>query len=560
MAISNLAVDPLHAPDRRSNPASEAATGADLAKVDKRVHTVFTQLNDSLTRVREGGQAMGVTLERLTAASTQCAQPLGQSTPLQERISQAQALFDGAASIDRTSSLHEVERRAEAALENVRHRGKFLWATSSIIESTAASMHLDAFRAYGQELRATAHALMTHAEHVSEKIQELSSLDAVLMASARKAAEALGRLRDSLCEGEELGARLEEEKTEAGRQLARACSGAKTEVNREISGLSGMIQFSDQMTQRLDHIRQITQAGPGYGRLAGAQLHALADDLEAAVRDANARLDRLKNVTIRQDSDAGDGGFAGAISAVLRYRSEMLVQASAQSAPVIRASEEADRGRAIMDNTLAELEKVFVELEKAYDKVSQASINSMILAARTGDNQKALSTLAIAVKEVADHCIVSVKAGRDAMEQIKACILKLSQEATEAATGLAAALNEARAGLADSETFVAGIESAKSAVTEAEHAMSDIVASVLGELRPLDQIAPTLRDIAGRVDWGQPLEKEGLSRLFAIYSMERERNVHARACGLHMAPPEPPAPAAPATQGDDDALDGIDFF
>jgi hypothetical protein len=360
-------------------------------------------------------------------------------------------------------------------------------------------------------------------------------------------------------------ARLDRQEAAAGVELSGAAEALNRDLQAEIVGLVALIQFADQMAQRLDHIGQIQAMGPECGRVVGAQLDGLHEDVEATLGEARQRLARLEGMTGSAAAQLEASGFAGAIARSAAARRDTLNATLKDSEPVERAATEANRNSAFLHKALGEVEEAFAALIHSNQDISQASINSMILAARVGgDNQSAFTNLAVAVKQAANECMDAITSGRAALDGAKASNETHNRALVEVSDGLAQALQAARDTLASSEAEQQALTELCQSGTGDATALAEAIGLAETSVAGLAQLLPLIRHLIAATDDSIDPPERRLAEIRGIYTMAREREIHDRLApegpqgADGAAPPETAPPAAENDDGDDD-LDDILF-
>ncbi|RGP38596.1 hypothetical protein D1012_00215 [Pseudotabrizicola alkalilacus] len=437
-----------------------------------------------------------------------------------------------------------------AALQEIAQEARSLKAYASLTRLTAASLRVDVLEAYVAEVQQIAETVHANAQSLNECVEVINKERAPAMESQRAAQTGLHDMLEDLGPARAASADLAAEdrafRTDLGRRVDRLARGGRT----EISALISMVQFADQFAQRLEHIETILGSDVDRNAtapLAGALESALVADAEAICSAAVGALNRLGNLARRSALVEGDALATSPLGRLLQARREALecVQ-RCNHATAASLSTAAAAARQISE-AIAGAQRQFDALRASAASVSIAATNALLLPGRTGEARMPLSVLAKAVQE-------SSAAFRDKTAAASLSIGGLSDSFDAAVIialeeGLAGfdasvQLSSVRIGAADESQRKIGslLSEIGLALTELDRAARDsrtAMGDVLRRLRTLRKNAAP-RPV-------EPSDPQPLEQFIAIYTMAREREVHAALTGIALTEPEP-------------AADEIEFF
>jgi len=446
--------------------------------------------------------------------------------------------------------------RARTALEILLREARRLAVVATQTRVTAESLRVGTLAEYIEGLHRLRQTLRQDATGLAEGLEAVVAAHRRLGRATQHASEALDRARRDLSTEAGVVAALEVKDARAA--VVTLEDALRIATGSETRGLIEAIQFCDAMSQRLQHVEAMLGAARGRERavaaLAAAQLRALAEDAEAVCGAADGSLARLASVAGEARStllaQAGDGGLAR----LLRQQRDSIDLAAACESTLSPALAEAAAAAVEIEERLQEAVRLFANLGTSATMINLSAINATLLLSQSASVRAPLAVLAGSVRESAHNCACGSDMCRRAMETLS-CGLDPSafadfdtalvgyREAVADCTAQVTAAEAAERRLAQIRAAVAG--AAESLVATAGQAR-DALAAVVPELTALSAIVAH--------DGEAPVDAGALRDLAGLYTMQRERDVHAVLCGEAVAGPEATQPADA-----DDLLAGILF-
>lgn len=357
------------------------------------------------------------------------------------------------------------------------------------------------------------------------KAQESMARDASTGASVlTRAQDKLSVVSRSLVEAEQSA---ETASAAAARLAHRAMETAEAAVVRLVRAF----QFSDSAAQRLEHIESILAAGaPGsaHAALGAAQLQALADDLTDIVRELDDSLGAIGQMG-RNVLD----GFAPS-----QEQMRKMLTSQSQIQGLFKASTET--ARPAMERISAQCERLSSEIAEVLERlealddigqaISLAAVNARVKAAHAALAKQELGYIAMAVNESAGQAVSTISIAVKGIGQLRTQLDALDYP------GMAVKLTELTEVVDAIQSTLSAAEQREAEMTEVERlitvtldALDGITVSSRQRLSDLPRLAQAMaeasQDIrkagAGRVD------AAALSGLIPLYTMAREREVHA---------------------------------
>lgn len=439
---------------------------------------------------------------------------------------------------------------ARAALDDIECEARRLGAVAALTQITAQSLAAFGLNDYVAGLRSLNGALAGDAEALTRGVQSLS-------AARGRAESAMARAAAGLAQAIADLDRAQPDPTETARALAatrRHVVDAEATMSdalaRETTALIAAIQFSDSMAQRLEHVETMLGMAAGreavVGTLAAAQLRALHADACETCADADAALQRIAQAAARANEAFRGDADEGSAAAIMRRTRMGLEKALACDAQLAPALAEAQQAAAEIRTSLLEALDRFANLGRSAAEINLSAINATLLTARSGTAKAPLGVLSEAVREGARACAARSKdcnAALDALteglDESRLVEVQTSMEAFHAAVRAC-------------ENDLAGAEEAASQLALMRDAASDAAAALGSAIgiasRSLAQVPPNLAEVVALGDELDCGSTDGfdLGDIEAIYTMDREREVHAATLGIAQIQPAPEVATATA--------------
>lgn len=488
---------------------------------------VLGGVHGALTDIAADAERLGGLVQEVGAARSDAGSLRKSCIELVDRLGRAHA----ALASDR---LPKALARGLDAVGEMRSECRQLRAVASMTRVAGRSANIDGIEDYIGSLRKMIQRLEDTTVVVHEGLSRINSSTrdaASLLGDASQCARAaLDRQRDAAPEG---GDDLLPVMSALAARLAASTS-------RNTGVLMNGIQFSDAFAQRLQHVEAIIDAAgdrPAPAVLASAQLRALRADADVLIAETRAALQSLA-ADGRSAAQALAGDIGGKAAGMLAgwhrelddgRQLDLLVTPALRSAvSAVTAIEVAMEGAARDLATLA----------TTAQEVRLAAINSGLLARRSGNGKTAMAVLSATVQERAHACSTLNLRCRDSFAVI-------SQQTTGAdfaqlarqADALGIQLARAKADLSRATALLSQLEDLKVA---AQAGAADLQRGVEQGLAVLCGLPDLVRQIGSRAGSTQrPLsdaERAEIDAFADLYTMEREREIHAEVAGIALAP------------------------
>lgn len=475
-------------------------------------------------------------------------QTLGAGMDTRAAITSACTELDGAlrkaGAALREKTVQQAMRAALEALTALARQARHLSAVSAITLVTARSAGTEGLDDYVATLRRMIGELSSAVSDLNGGLGLISGshagvLDDIAGAEASVTA-AVTRLNALHADGE----RGTADHIALQGRIAALAEQLDTTAKRETGALITAIQFSDSLSQRLEHVTAMIDAAPVHGpvleSLAAAQIEALAADADVVLADLGGVLSRLAD-TGASAADALQSREGMQAEALLNDRRNDLAEGQALQALVVPSLDAAQTGADAIRQQITQARARYDRLGETANGVNLSAINATLLTARGRATQAAMAVLSESVRTSARECDSQSKACRRAMENLDKAVSEAGFPAlAEAAEAMRGALDAGASGLAAAEADLARLAVMREEVSDA--AMT-LVAGVEAGRSALEDVGPAiaqLRESAVGLGGGArpgPDDSVALAEMAELYTMPREREVHAEFAGEPVAAP-----------------------
>jgi len=543
-------------------PPSPSATGPTLEGARSLIEGKFLELGRTLEQAVEvvGGLVAGLdrlaatldeaTVDRTTAALTDAGARLnGLAAAHGSRKGRFQALAGtNAALARRTQQMHRILSYLRAFAINIK-------IAAGGVEGAQGE-----FATFSEEIRAAIEAAATE---LNDFEAELSALAAEVGAAlehqgalAQRCSAMLPALPNRL-EADALAIAAHHKRIAA---LAAELGSLARSLQAKVASALGALQIGDITRQRVEHVQTALgllgrlapedreRAGPGVRALLAAQLQ---DTAEALGRDVERLAGSLAGVAqdagrlMRVRAAAAAGESAGEEDGVLRRLQRSVDEAAALVAEVEAAETAAEEVGQSAEAAAAGLTRRIGAIRSIRTAIHFMALNANLKCSRLGEAGKPLSVIAVELR---------VQAGEldTAAGETEAVLAQFGQDEASRASGpsdagssgIGALLRDA------AEPIQAAAEQAGADLGALTGDGSRVIAALRGATDRLgfrQEVCDVLQAAAGELaaEAGEPPAGDGAfqaltEEIFALYTMAREREVHAR-----FVPPAPqPAAAA----------------
>lgn len=418
-----------------------------------------------------------------------------------------------------------------AAVESLQRECRQLSAIASMTRVTGHSVNIDAIEDYIVTLRGMIQRLATTTLAVQDG---LGSMDIAVKQAAGQLGDAANCARMAI-DGREDG-EAPPEMDGIGGTVLQLSERLRASTLSNTGVLMNGIQFSDAFAQRLEHIEVIlnaVEAEPLAAALAAAQITALVDDSLEMLSHTRGALEQLGAVgQSAADSLAGDMG-AQAAQMLDVWRTELADahQIERLVGPALTAAMSAVGN---IDTAITTARQNFETLSATALDVSLATVNAGLLAMRSGAAKAAMDVLSTTVRESAHACSELNSRCRTRFATIDNHTQNADfSQLTAQAEKLSALIAKADKDLELASEMFARLESMQNTAGQSAVALQKAVQEGLMVLDGLPGLISATASHAPKVASTimPPNGAEVLQRFDSLYTMVREREIHASLVG-----------------------------
>ncbi|KPQ08971.1 MAG: ImpA-related N-terminal [Rhodobacteraceae bacterium HLUCCA09] len=456
---------------------------------------------------------------------------------------------------------------ARGAVSVLARCGRSLAAVATLSRTTAVSAGIRSLDDYTDALAATAAALGEAANDVLGRLDALAARAGATLEECRTAVRDLDRLGPAI-EGRLADlARIGAEEHALAGEIAGEARRCGAEGRAQLKGFVSAMQFSDRMAQQLDHVAaMLAHDDPHLDRLAAAQMRGAAEAMQAVSEEVGAALDGLSRLA-RDGADLlTQAGIAAAARATLAARAEMVETALRDLRPLDRLLRVAETEATHVSETAAAARANFRRLAASARDLSRLSVNATLVAARSGDARGPLSALSTEVRSVASRSLSAAADGEARLGTVAQGAEASNDAVAGAGRHLRTALDRARAEAEAGASRAARLESLSGQAGETAAQLLALLSDAQVRLSGLAEVSRALGALAEALDGhgggaaaAAPRtapDADLLARIYASYTMDEERAVHA---ALYGAPEDAPGAAAPSPAATADDIDDLLF-
>ena len=540
-----------------------------LADAARAVETLFLDVGEKLSAGATDLATVTRRFESLTARLDQ--------EDLRQALACLEQVAGGVAAISRASAGHladldgmvEKVSRLQARLLRLCKtitEVRLLSVNARIESAHVASGALD-FSVFTQEIG----RLSDLAEQSLQNLDgELDSLGQRIVAARDGQRRFQAAHRQSLTEiGEKIAASVataDGRRTGASETLAAIADEARS-VGAHIAAVVLALQIVDITRQRLEHVAEALASPPdapalaaALYRLQAAQLEHAADDLRQAAEAAQANLAAITGEAHRLEAQGrqtfgggedGQGSFLLDLAEQLRAANAMMSeygQATRETESLVRAV--AARGAGMVSHVEA-VHSIEIDLRLM-------GLNATLKCGRLGSDGRALGIIAQTLRGYAGSTVADAGQVMEGLNNVIEAAVRLSGQtggAEDGIGGLLSGIGGAEGSLTAAGTDLAealtALATVLSGVTEALARAQTGLAGTTGLDGTLRAVAAHLRRLAADIappESDAELDPQLLEHLAGRYTMDRERQVHAR----HRTGSDDDAPAEQSQGGDVD--------
>ena len=447
-------------------------------------------------------------------------------------------------------------KQAMDGLLAISRNGQNLAAVTNLTRTTVASFGIDTFENYLDDLQVTSGKIRSSAQMMSSQVTHLTARRNKLLANCKIAADGLQTVRPSLVETQATLAGLTDVETELSTEIETRATLLATKARTCMKDFVTVIQFSDRLAQRLEHLIEMFAVGqPHTTWLAARQAGGTASDLAQVLAELDRAAKTLADLSEESKALFSKGEIANALRHSLQTRSEAIQEVSSQVAGVRKAIGSARQDIKTLEKTTGSLTSNLKALEAKAKDVTAAGVNSALLAARSQGASSPLTVLSSEVRQTAQKTLEVIQYSREILNGLTDRSIDRQQRifdrGSELEEAIAAFQRECKQGgtRLDSLNLLRGkaaddagrLVQELTAVTAASEAVSGIVERLRGLETAYGGVQPT-----------EEPDAEALSAVWDSYTMEEERDLHRSLYPDH-------AEAAPVSDAASDDIDDLLF-
>ena len=431
-------------------------------------------------------------------------------------------------------------------------------AVATLTRVTSRSLNMTSFDDYVLSLRGIVEEMRADSGRLSQTVLALQS-------RRIRAVELFDRAQADLRQVTSMLAAVAGERAEIERLLLQSLEEVAATAVRlpsataaEIEVLMRAIQFSDALSQRLDHIARLLdlQGKPGStGPLARAQIEALVGETREIAGAAVNSLDRIGRLADDVGRIMGSESDSPARQALLLGQ-DILSRIAGRTQSVLAAIEGAEGESGALCTSAAEAAERFASVMAATQAMHVHAVNAALLARRGAGQQGAMNVLSVEVQRKAAQCAGLAKKCHGAISQLSLPEdLAAFSGVGEGVRAYRSSIGQTSAAVEAAETASAELQVLRKATVAALERLSGAAGVALKAIEAIYASADDLASLARNLPRDIAGDADPLLDVMDIYSMEAERIVHRRVFGL----PENTMAEMPAAAAEDDLLASIMF-
>lgn len=406
-----------------------------------------------------------------------------------------------------------------------------LGALGNIARSLTATYRLEGMVGFVDGLCDVAAEMRRKSNEASTCIQNFTNrrlMSARICAEAQKKLEQLvTALTAKLSES----AQLESDEKETATEIEADARAIRDRSDNQLKVFVSAVQFSDRFSQWLDHISEIIESSdPRLYKLAASQARAAADELSQVAAETSGAMDILA-----ENARRGSGLFS-AEEINLRIGRNLRVRSEASSFIVKKMKELEPAIHKVRDirwqngAIITKLRDDFARLEEVSNDVGQAGVNSVLLASRAGSATQPVKTISVEVWEKSRSFQSAIAMVGDALKLLTEKDEAQLEKVFDRSEALQSSINFDNIHISSvQDRFNRLTQMRKDAARVAEEA-AELIRDVQVCLEQVSAVCGSLRRLATNLDSSavtEPPDVETLSRIYATFTTDEERNVHA---------------------------------
>jgi len=529
-----------------ASPGTQPAP--DAAQLAASGVTIFADTVERLGALRTRLGEMGADLEAFAklaeggAAGTEATGALGR------RVAAASTVLRETLDPDRAASARADLAAARRHIFAIGRVSRTLGAVVTLTRATAGSYGVQALAGYLSDLSQIALAVRENAGVVDAQLGQVAAARGRILESATNALDRLEGMEAAIDAAEAGAAALLDRERRAGSAVASEAAALQSRGKAQMKAFVAIVQFSDRLAQRLDHLGAIlAHDDPHAQRLGAAQIASICAAIGDTAAQAEAAAREIGAIAHAGGALFLSGEIADSIGESVRRRAALGDAVAAEMGSVEATLHATRDGVARATAATAEARDCFSRLEGCARDVAAASINSTLLSSRAGAASAPLTTLALEVRLVAAQCMGAIDGCRTAMDGLADLGASAHAELLGALDALGRALSAYRIEVDAGAERLAALTALSERAAARMTAMGREVAALEGAVPRIRGLAAAL-DALGRSCVTTPPDAAPdpavLRAIWGLYTMDEERAVHAELFGA-AAPQKAAAAAAP---------------
>lgn len=417
-----------------------------------------------------------------------------------------------------------------AAIEKCSH---VLTAIASLMGTTIASLGLDNLDKFIAELRQTAQNIKDSADTVTGHLVHLDDRGDQLLQRCNTAATILAEMPLRFASPRERLGQLAQDEARVATELTDRARGLTRDGHTHLKSFVTAMQFSDRLAQRLDHLAtMLSQTGGGVERLAAAHARRCVDDIREVSDEVRATMKLLADLGHAGARVFSEGRLASMISETLAARAELTGFVTDELGSVQIVVETAKSEAAATTQMAVATSGSLEGLKDASKNLALASYNSMLVSNRYAQACGPMKVMSKEVRQIASDCLSSV-------DQTQMMIGQITHGSEEAQTDLAQSTTSL---LSRTQAFkdqtksgaqrLEAINQMRETSSTCAQSLLFMVDAVTESMDRVEGVAARLADLAKTLEASSRTATEPdpdrINRIWASYTMEEERQVHAQ--------------------------------
>ncbi|WP_211605500.1 hypothetical protein [Jannaschia faecimaris] len=440
---------------------------------------------------------------------------------------------------------------AERSLQMILQVSRTLGPVITLARTISASVKTGRFEVYLADLGEIADRIETV---VGAVVDELSTLDRRRGRVENSCDAAAGGLQGSLpfmSQQRAEIAKLSATEIDLARDIDLRAAALSQQCGVHLKAFIVVIQFSDRMAQRLDHLKQICDCNlPGLNRLRRGQASDIASDIRDTRAELRAIIEGLTTAARGSADLFSSGEIAGTIEQSMNRQADMIDTIGERLAATELAFQDARLDVKALALSDAAVTRGLDSIKSASRDIRTVSINSALMASQSGTTAKAQVVLSAEVQEIAKNSVRATIGGSAALERLTSRSIRRQEAFLAQGEALALSMENIRSGRSDCGRRLTVLFDLQEKAGEETRVLLGKLSAVVEDTTRLNVILAELDALAALPDDDAPPAEDLIDWAWALYTMDQERAVHA---ALYSTP-EGHSSSAPEGDDIDDLL------